>query len=255
MKLLASDFDGTFYFKNRKLFLKNLTAARTFQKKNVIAIVTGRDAASVMHKFENTGFQPDYLAVYNGGRVLDSKGQLLYKDPLKIDLDRLYETLVQENVSQMSILSLTKVFHKSFHFDIHDWLYMMNNRSLKRNVVEDYHEIEDDIYMCSISCESEEKALLLSEKLKGMKLGCSIYVNKSYIDIVGEHASKEHAVEVIAMHTQADEVFVIGDSYNDVGMLRQFESYTVESANEAIKKEADHIVESVEAAIEDIQVR
>ena len=57
------------------------------------------------------------------------------------------------------------------------------------------------------------------------------------------------------MHTQADEVFVIGDSYNDVGMLRQFESYTVESANEAIKKEADHIVESVEAAIEDIQVR
>ena len=88
-----------------------------------------------------------------------------------------------------------------------------------------------------------------------MKLGCSVYVNKSFIDIVGEHASKEHAVEIIAMHTEADEVFVIGDSYNDVGMLRQFQSYTVQSATEAIQKEADHVVDSVKAAIADIQAR
>ena len=255
MKLLASDFDGTFFFRNKKMFMENISAASVFQKKNVFAIVTGRDAASVLSHFEDTDFRPDYLAVYNGGRILDSKGKVLYDDPLKIDLDRLYDVLMKEGVSQISILSLTKVFHKSFHFNIHDWLFKLHHRSLYRCHVKDYHEIDDDIYMCSISCGSEEKALLLSEKLKEMKLGCSVYVNKSFIDIVGEHASKEHAVEIIAMHTEADEVFVIGDSYNDVGMLRQFQSYTVQNATEAIQKEADHVVDSVKAAIADIQAR
>lgn len=253
MKLLASDFDGTFFLgiENKKLLMKNIEAASRFQRDNAFAIVSGRDAASILHHFKNTGFKTDYLACYNGARILDSKGNVLYSDPLKIDFDRLIKAAADEKALNISIMSLTKVYHRCFHFRMKNWLFLKRLFKVSdRKCVKRLEDLDDTVYMCSVSCQSEKDALDLTQKLEALKLGCSIYTNCTYIDIVGKNASKKHAVEIIGEHAQSDEVYVIGDSYNDLGMIKHFHSFTLDSANTEIQKAADHVVESVSAAVD-----
>lgn len=252
MKLLASDFDGTFHFRDQHdVFLKNIQAVKAFQKENVFAFVTGRNAQSVLSNFKDGDLKIDYLACYNGGRIIDDKGNVLFSDPLTIDLKKLFDVVSKEKIELFSVCSMSKAFYRCFDHRISTHLFMRNYfKDSKIKIVRNIEDVTGDVYMCAIRCKDEKDAMELSKKLRVQFEDCSIYTNTRHIDIVGKKASKKHAVEIIAQHVQPDEVYVIGDSYNDLGMIEHFNSFTVKSANESIQKMADRVVENVSEAIE-----
>ncbi len=254
MKLFASDFDGTLYFgENKKdIFKNNIKHIKEFQKENVFAVVTGRNVGSIQTAFKNMNVSPDYIAGFNGGLILDHE-KVLYEDKLEIDTERLVSFVKENKALQMTIMGKDQLYHEAFKRSLNNFLFDLFyirklNKMKKVKRVSDLDQ--KNLYMCSILCKEEEDALDLSQKIKELNMLCSVYVNRCCIDVVGPHASKQHAVKIIQQSVQAESVYVIGDSYNDLGMIQEYQGFTLESASEEIKKQATRVVKSVAEALE-----
>lgn len=253
MKLLASDFDGTFYFNGYKfdVFRQNVESAKKLQENNKFAIVTGRDAYSVSAHLNPYGLYPDYIAAYNGGLILDKNMKILYQDLPEFDFKRLMQVLKEERATMISMCSKGRGYMRFFRFDI---IMFFSTLTLYKSmhVKPLFHVSKLDksgIYMGSVVCDSVEHAHHVSEKIKALNMKCSVHVNRRYIDIAGQHSSKVKAVEMIEKHMQAESVYTIGDSFNDIEMIQQFHGFAVHDANDEVKHVAKIVVNSVSDAI------
>lgn len=87
-KLLASDYDSTFFYKtNPSLLPQNLDAVSRWQQQgNVFAISTGRDAASICYEQRHRGIAFDYLVALNGAFIIDSAKNVLFKQSFAPDI-------------------------------------------------------------------------------------------------------------------------------------------------------------------------
>ena len=255
MKLFASDFDGTFYFWNRnKIFKENIKAVKEFQKENKFAIVTGRSPQSILKNL-NGELKPDYIAGFNGGIVCDSKMNVLYEDKLEIDVHKIMNILSKEKVKSFSFISEGYMFAKFYSCGIFDVIFMYHYANMNERKVT-YHldkVMNKNISMATIVCKDIINAKLICEKINDLNLKCNAYVNNNCIDIVDVDSSKKKAVEIIEKHMDADEVYVIGDSYNDLPMIEYYHGFTLEHAHEDIKKIARYVVKSVADAIDQIK--
>lgn len=250
MKLFASDFDGTFFFGNDdSTFESNIKAAKEFQKENRFAFVTGRSPQALLYHLKSKNLVPDYIAGYNGGIVCDDKMNVLYESMPQIELDKIRSILKKDKILSMTCANLQKVYVKNYDFHLRLSHAFCKKNNVKR--VRNIHQL-DHLYICALLCKDEIQAKRICEKIEDLHMDCSVYVNRNYIDIVGKNASKKKAVEIIQQHVKADEIYVMGDSYNDVSMIEYFHGFTLQSANDEIKQKASHIFSSVEEAIHSI---
>lgn len=254
MKLFASDFDGTFYFGNdhQDVFDENIRVVKQFQKENKFAFVTGRSIQSILCNIKD--LKPDYIAGYNGGIICDSNLNILFKDKLEIDVVKIIEILKNEQVLSFSFLAQDYMFVKYYKYSIRYAKFIKkyaksNQRKLTTNLKKvNLNEIE----MATVVCLDEKQAHVVCDKILSLNMKCNAFVNRNCIDIVGMHTSKKDAVEFIRKHMNADEVYVIGDSFNDVCMIKYYQGYSLSHANIEVKKVANKIVDSVHMAIKEV---
>lgn len=78
-KMLASDFDRTFYV-NCKITEANTRAVETWrQQGNLFVIATGREESILREKLEEWEAEADYLICNNGARIVSWDGRVLYE--------------------------------------------------------------------------------------------------------------------------------------------------------------------------------
>ncbi|MGN1344467.1 MAG: HAD-IIB family hydrolase [Traorella sp.] len=252
MKLFASDFDGTFYFRNdEKTFNQNIQAAKAFQKENLFVFVSGRSRESLLSVIKKKNLNPNYIIGFNGGIICDQNGNILYEDFAQVEINKLLDLLSNEKIKLFKCLTKDKVFMKYDKYSFLNYLktkiYLKNNqRKLERNIYKlDY----DHLYMITLICENENHSQELCEKINALQMNCNAYANKNCIDIVGKKASKQKAVQFLQEYLKIHDVYVIGDSYNDLCMIQYYHGFTLESANEKIKQEASKVFNSVNEAL------
>ena len=69
MKILASDYDGTYRYEP-KVTKEDLDAVKRWQKEgNLFVMVTGRSMESFTKEIEVNGFHCDYIIANNGGVI------------------------------------------------------------------------------------------------------------------------------------------------------------------------------------------
>lgn len=253
MKLFASDFDGTFYFngKRQEIFLENISSVKKFQKNHKFAFVTGRDANSIINHISQYELKPDYIACNNGGLIYDKNMNVLYSNPLNIDFEKLMELIENENVQLISMCSKGRGFFKCFT-DKKENVESVLDFYKQMNVthVDTLNELDSSgIYMASLFCENYEHAQRVAKIICESDLNCNAFANRIYIDVVSKGVSKRNAVEMIAKDAKAQEIYTIGDSFNDINMIEYFHGFAVEDANDEVKNVAKQVVSSVNEAI------
>ena len=78
MKVLASDFDGTLFFKG-KFREEDLKQIRTFQAQgNLFGLCTGRPLAGITEAIRES-VRCDFMILSSGAQILDGEGRTLYK--------------------------------------------------------------------------------------------------------------------------------------------------------------------------------
>ena len=256
MKLFASDFDGTFYFwkKNDQVFEENVKTVIKFQEKNVFAIVTGRTPRSILCNLKSTGLKPNYIAGFNGGIVCDSDMNILYQDFPELDIVKIKNILKEERVKSFSFFSKNHMYVRYYRFSFKDLKFMNHYANLNGcKVTYNMNKVDlNSISMATLVCVDEDQARRIHKKLVSLNMKCNAYMNHNCIDIVGINASKQKAVEIIANHMNASEIYTIGDSYNDISMIEYYGGFTLNHASDEVKQVANKVVDSVASAINEI---
>lgn len=107
-----------------------------------------------------------------------------------------------------------------------------------------------------LSMSSNEEALAMAEQINHF-FGSTItaYTNNSVVDIVPKGVSKSSGLDFVMAFAKVndEDVFVIGDSYNDIPMLEEKEnSYAMAMAPEEVQAQAKEVVDSIHTLIETI---
>lgn len=253
MKLFASDFDGTFYFNEKKqeVFLKNISSVKKFQENHKFAFVTGRDANSILNHVSQYELKPDYIACNNGGLIYDKDMNVLYSNPLDIDFMKLMELIEKEKVQLISMCSKGRGFFKCFVNKEENVESVLNfYKQMNVQATSTLEELDKSgIYMASLFCENYEHAKKVAKIICESDLNCTAYANRIYIDVVSMGVSKRNAVEMIAKDANVQEIYTIGDSFNDINMIENFYGFAVEDANDEVKNVSKKVVSSVNEAI------
>ncbi|MDG3085653.1 HAD-IIB family hydrolase [Vibrio hannami] len=257
-KLLASDYDKTFFYKTNPEALEvNLQAVEKWREKgNLFAISTGRDAASIGFERKVRDVDYDYLVSLNGSFIVDKDDNVLFKSALEHDLAKDIAAMLREQFDDELIVS------NGF-----DGCNFTNRKKSQTDAVaREAFERNSKIYSKTIEESLEGEVLLLgclsedleqAQKVRGEILDLysdqvEVFINLNYINIVPKGISKASGIELIAKHAgvATDAVLAIGDDYNDIPMVESFVGYAVANAKPEVKAVANEVFESVAELIE-----
>ena len=244
MRALASDFDNTLYFMWEGTHFKegDLEAIQRFRKAgNLFGVCTGRSWRGITDVTRDV-LPLDFYILESGSLILDKDQNILFKKCLSRST---MESLVND-------FALTR----GLEFVVHAGVTVYGKEKVAYSdgtSMESFKDLTtEDIFGVSYATETEETALELIaaiEAAHGDEVVC--FQNARFVDTVSRGCSKGIALNFIKEHLGVDIMGGIGDSYNDLTMLREADvSFTFPHCPEGVQKEADHLVDQVAGAID-----
>lgn len=253
MKILASDYDGTLRTEEY-VSKEDIDAIKKFQNVgNLFGIVTGRSMESLKNEIARNGFTYDFIVTNNGGVIYDKDQNLLQCNYM--DFDKALHII--EYIKTIDCVSY--VINDGFH----RYKYTVDQQQVDRKYgnVEDTNVLQEEIFnkrkiaQLVISLNDSQLAHEISDYINRNYKGYAVaYINVNCVDIVPEGVSKAEGLTYIEnyLHLQHEDIYTIGDSFNDLPMLHAFNGCTVKNAKDIIQKEIGIVYESVADCIENL---
>lgn len=243
MKALASDFDGTLYFMGQKDPFKNedLEAIKKFQQAgNLFGICSGRSLKGILDPVGDK-LSLDFYILTSGALILDKDLHILYEQTISKGIVKELFACYQDRVEAI--------------IQANDTVYTFVGHYPHQVLIQSLDDIKGShIYGVSFGANSIEEAKEISDEIN-QKYGNEVkaFVNISNIDIVSKYCSKGKAIKKLKERLKIDHISGIGDSYNDIPMLKEVDqSFTFIDSPKSVQQVADHLVTSVSKAIYEI---
>ncbi len=243
MKLIASDFDGTVRSDEEGLE-RDIEAIKKWKAAgNVFAIISGRNAPQIRDIAKNYNIPANYV-LGDSGNTCYADGELDYYHASKGDIIKPLFNTLKECEAYYIIINCPKAATIVY-------------REKDGEVVCDLEgTLGDFTEFAQVSAvfktfDLARKACDTVNEKYAAEL-CALQ-NFACLDIVPDGRNKAVSLSYLAERLGIDknDVFCIGDNYNDILMLDAFSSFVVENANDEIKKHASvKVVPSVADMIE-----
>ncbi len=260
-KLLASDVDGTL-FVNNEVHTKSIEYLKEFRKNgHVLLLCTGRNLGGVKHLINNFDVEADGFVLCNGSVLLDKELNLIHSEEIEDNIiKRVFKECKDNNLynfyfADSEYMHIIEGYNDNPMISAADITKDMQVKIIKE---EDFYS---NTYTANtIGVEVKNKSIKDSkekiEKLEAI-IGdrTSLYRNQNFIDIAPKNCSKSEGIAKILHRYEVDEdnVYVIGDSWNDLSMFKNYKnSYTFTYAEEELKQHANNVVEAFYYCLEGI---
>jgi hypothetical protein len=254
MKILFSDFDGTLISDQKELSNNNKDMMYKLQQQgHLVVICTGRNIKEFQREQNIFHFPFDYLVLNNGGHIVDKNYHTLYEKVIdkQIGIDILKHSMVKEGMwSYFCDGNVNYAYKDGKTYD-----YSLNNKVIESDFMELCQSAEHFQILCfnqdnqgiedSKECYDYVKAHYPND--------VEICFNTYFVDVVPKGCTKGTGVHKLLelIHQPIDEVYAIGDSYNDLSMIQEADfGYTFHHAHDDIKKETKYHVNYVYEVIE-----
>ncbi len=241
VKCAVSDFDRTLYI-DGGISCENLMAIKDWREAgNLFLIATGRNQASIRAFLERYSLNPDALILNNGALILDGAGRELFcrtidKAAAK-EVLRFLHGLGEEGSGvtmrkcKVNVLSgspaATQITHR-------DQISIDQIDDLKE-ILQIHRRKRDRIWIRELCAMLNARFPLISA-----------YPNVWNGDIVAKGVNKSAAIDWFVRHWGGfDEIRVIGDSGNDIEMIKDYSGATLRNADIEVQAVASRIVEDV----------
>ena len=253
MKIIFSDFDGTLVEKNKLKNKADISAIKKFREEgNLFVICTGRCLQEIQRDLPKYNIPYDYLILNNGSQIIDQNFNIIYNKTINKDIGK--EILNQ----------LLKYKDMWVYFTCEQYSYGMLNHVVtnqltgkQENVdfIQSYKKASNFNILCFVQ-ENYKTDIILNviEELKSKySKYVEIYLNTCFVDIVAKGCSKGNGIHLLKEILNAPATtFAIGDSYNDLPMIRAAnKGYTFKNVD--ISKEINNQVDSIEELIKEIE--
>ena len=235
-QIVFSDYDGTIYIPEQDME-KNIKLIEEYRMLGgKFIIVTGRSKTSVNSVIEKYNMQYDYIIANNGAIIFDITG------------NKIYEQTINVNVSSQIINYLkSKENIQIYYYDENDKVEYKNQELLKIRVrtpeIETAKNIEkeiDSVFGANVIAHAAFPSMYYDD------------IKDALIDIVSTKAGKENAIKQLLeiLNIPSEQVVTIGDGRNDIAMIKQYNGFSMETAEAEVKEVATKIFKSVGDAIE-----
>lgn len=258
IKLILSDLDGTLLYPKLEVTKEDKEAILKGHKDGVFfGVATGRLDYEIKNIEEMIGVKIPYRISQNGGVIFDGSNNLLFED--KFDGDIIEELMGLVKMDGIETQYLTK---DEYYLEV-----MKEKTKEKESIQSIRHMVEDreilkkinkTHFLTKISIKGDLEVLKGMDKQIVEKLDHSVdtYITATdCIDIVPKGVSKGDSVVWLCkkMGLSLDEIAVVGDSYNDISMLKVTpNSFVMNHGDEEVKKFGTYTVKSVAEAIEKV---
>lgn len=213
MKLLASDYDDTFYVSEEGI-KENIEKVKEFKKDNIFLIATGRSYEEFMDKDNIYHIPYDYL-ILNHGTTIIKEGKVIYSKYINY-------SILEELIKDLNV-EISKYYRISneIEMDNHELTPYTNKVRVK------YYDKEY----------AKEKCNFITNKYG--KYVTSHYVSKGYaLEIVNNNVDKSIAIEYVRNleGINKKDVYTVGDGVTDKLMLTTFNGFKMENSCLEIEK-------------------
>lgn len=229
MKIIASDYDGTLN-QNCIVSESDINSIKKWQNENnLFGLITGRGYSNIIPEINYHNIPFNFIVCNNGCEIYDSNKQLVYRaDSSPEILLPLCELIIKHKGLHIAISSEQKR-----HCLIYEGQNPISNNDdvwIEKNIVPTFS------YFTQVDThfDNDEKAekfaeivnLTFSDSLEAFNNGLNV-------DIVPKGVSKTHGIEKLTQifGVEKQNVFTVGDNFNDLPMLIAYDGYVIESGN------------------------
>ena len=231
-KILVSDYDQTFYISDEDIE-KNIIAVNEFRKRgNIFVIATGRSYFDFKSQVNLYCLEYDYVILNHGTTILDNKDNIISNFSIE---NEIIESLKND-------------------LDIEKSVDGFCCSRLESRVDFDYK----DLTKINIKYDSENETKYIYNLIKE-KYSNSVelyYVNNKILEIISNKINKSKAISLLLnkLNMVKDNVYTIGDGYNDIEMIKDFNGYAMKNAVEDLKLNVEKEYNSVFEFIYEIMI-
>lgn len=247
-QLFASDVDGTFALQG-VIPQRNIEAVNTYGKDHYIAFISGRSLSNLQYDLDCHQVHYDFLGAFNGSLLVDRFGKEILNEYLDFNLGKCMEIAERYNIKGYGIYGRESVYYKIL--DEQSIMYKIQQNA-EENQVDSLTDLNCNLYSVNIEFDKPEAAREFCKELTENQLNCQAYVNTHFVDIVSNGCGKLNAVKKLQdiLDLKETGVKVIGDSFNDLEMIRYYHGYAVTNSDAEIKETASQCFDSVSDAIQ-----
>ena len=249
MKILASDLDGTLYFGDQPdpIRPQDREAIHAFQKAgNAFGICSGRTLAGIHHALDGRDIDLDFYILVSGAALANREGQYLYQHTLS-------HQLIKAIIEAVDTPDVSVLFCRA-----EDYYRMKRPRGPDdpANTIQNVMQAPDQPYDSLHFAFAKDDPIIevYEEKLlRCFKDQIEVHHNVNNLDIAPKGCSKGNAIASLPNYlpVRFEDIYVIGDSYNDISMLASTpNAFTFHSSPDEVKAHAKYLVNSLSEAIE-----
>jgi len=199
-------------------------------------IITGRSKTSVSGVIEKYNIPYDYIIANNGAIVFEKNFKKIYQQTIKKEIS----TKIIDYLNKKENIQI-------FYYDEEDKVEYTNQELLKIRVRTFNHELAKKI-------ENEINSLFKADVIAHAAFPSMYYENikDAIIDIVSIKAGKEKSIKYLLkmLNIGKEKAITIGDGRNDIAMIKEYNGYSMTTAEEDVKKAASKIFDNIADAIE-----
>lgn len=218
-KMIASDFDGTLS-RGGVSWTDRIAVSDWRRCGNLFGIVTGRNISSILKSAGPIGM--DFYVASGGASVHDSAGNVLVEHRMDGALMEFFREMGEKyNVPIVTLVLPGAV-----------------TAGLRRNGETKKIGKPEGIYMISNGFSSDGEAHAYSQVLAQYPDLFNANQNGCCVDVTPVGVNKATGIEDYLQYIgwRKEQVITVGDNYNDIPMVREYNGVTVENGVDALKK-------------------
>ena len=248
IKLFLTDLDGTLLPTGQKVSQKNIQAVQDMVKAGIIfTIATGRMYCASIEIAKSLGVDVPIIT-YNGALIKSVSGEIFYTNYLEPKIISDITNFFQQNDWYLQNYSNDNLFYPKYNdyskfyensIGVYGKAIGWNEMNLSTENVPKLLSITDNVD------ETERRIKIINEKF-GDKVN-AIRSIPIFVEIIPKNISKATAAKFLAkkFNINDDEVMAIGDSNNDLPMLKSFNhSVAMGNASDEIKSVCEFVTDT-----------
>ena len=250
MRLLASDFDNTLWFKDH-MKENDVKAIQEFQEKgNLFGICSGRCLEGIVRPSLPYHLEYDFYILLSGALILNKDKEVIFEKTIPMSLVK--DIFAFTNQKDMSIVyhdTMYKIYLSNIHDNHGIYIHSLDELQADEVSAISFHFQSGEIEQARIMCES------INQQFGDV---IEAYQNNQHIDLAAKGCSKGNGIKMIQDYFQLslNDIYGIGDSWNDLPMFDAIKNgYTFTYAPEVVKQHAKSVVSSLAECIQDIETK
>lgn len=237
MKLFVTDYDETLYVDDEKIKENNKALKRLQKSDFIVVISTGRSYPSIKNQVDIHNISYDYLSCADGSILYDKDGNII-------------ESFFLNN----EIIKPFQEFYKNLNFEEIQFSYPEGYSNILKEDNSKLLGINVCISTLNYTKEIVDSFIDMSKDYPEYNFLNYMHPNFSYLCIKPKGISKSKTIRCLMdrYNIHLEDVYVIGDSYNDYEMIRDYSGVAMNTSCKEVLDIAKKNYKSVRDYINDI---